>query len=166
MSADSSITIRLATEGEAGALHGLQMRAFAEEARLCRKADIPPLLETEAEILAHIRLNIAYVAELNGEIVGAVRGQPVEEGCRIRALIVEPAHQKKGIGRQLLKFIESVNESAPRIVLTTNTLVPGNREFYERHGYHVDELENVFADIFIAHMSKPRNSTPPSPASG
>jgi len=146
--------IRPAVPDDAPVMHAIQMRAFAEEGRLCGNTQIPPLTETPADIEIHIRTQTALVVLYEGSIVGAARGI-VESGvCTLRGICVEPASHGQGIGSALLRAVERAVRSARRFELTTNTRVTGNVRFYERRGYVVDALSQYAQGVVLAHMSK------------
>ncbi len=155
------ITIQRATPDDAKALHAIQMRAFAEEGRLCGMTDIPPLTEPLDDIERHIRTQTALAAREGDRIVGGVRGLVEGDACTIRALVVEPDRQGQGIGKSLLAALEAAIPPVRRIDLTTNTIVPGNVAFYERHGYLVVGHTRYTDRIVLAHMSKNVGSADP-----
>ena len=74
--------------------------------------------------------------------------------CTIRALVVDPAHQGRGIGSTLLRALESALPDVQRFELTTNMLMENNVPFYERHGYSVYETIQHNEIIRLALMSK------------
>lgn len=147
-------TITRATLADAPAMHALQMRAFAEEGRRLQRFDIPPLTETVDTIREHIARETALVARAGDTIVGCVRGIMEDGACRIRALVVEPGHQGKGIGSSLLRELERALPHVARFDLTTNPVMEGNVPFYERHGYRVTEITRHSPAITLAQMSK------------
>lgn len=147
-------TITRATLADAPAMHDLQMRAFAEEGRRLQRVDIPPLTETLASIVEHIERQTALAARSQGKIVGCVRGITSNGVCTIRALVVDPAHQGKGIGSSLLRELERALPHVARFDLTTNPVMEGNVPFYERHGYRVTEITQHSPTITLAQMSK------------
>lgn len=142
---------------DAPVIHAIQMRAFAEEGRLSETMAIPPLTETVDAIESLIRTQTVLVARDNGAIVGSARGILDGSICTIRGVLVDPPRQGNGIGAALLSAIESLHPNVERFQLTTNTLVPGNVRFYERHGYTVDELTRYTGKIVLAQMSKVRH---------
>ncbi len=148
-------TLGPATPEDAEVIRAIQMRAFAEEGRLCGDTDIPPLTEPVAAVAQHIRTQTVLVARIDGQIVGAARGLVDGSVCTIRGVVVEPAHQGRGIGSALLCAIERALPGVERFDLTTNTRVPGNVAFYERHGYRVTEFTPYKQTIVLAQMSKP-----------
>lgn len=143
-----------ATPADAQLIHDLQMRAFAEEGRLCKTSDIPPLTEDLASIDRHIRTQTVLTAREDGRIIASARGIVEGEVCSIQRVGVEPTHHGLGIGTALLRAIEQAHPHAERFNLTTNTAVPGNVQFYERLGYRVVEFTRVSETITLAQMSK------------
>ena len=140
---------------DAAVIHEIQMRAFAEEGRLSDSLQIPPLMESVGAIDLLIRTQTVLVAKDRERIVGSARGILEGSVCTIRGVIVEPSHQGQGIGASLLRAVEQLHPDVERFELTTNTLVPGNVEFYERRGYQVKELTKYTEKVVLAQMSKP-----------
>ena len=147
-------TLVAAVAADAKVIHGIQMRAFAEEGRLSDNLRIPPLTEDVAAIELHIRTQTVLTARDGERIVGAARGIVEGSVCTLRAVCVEPACQGRGIGAALVRAIERAHPNAERFELTTNTLVPGNVSFYERHGYHITALTPYTDKIVLAQMRK------------
>jgi len=87
----------------------------------------------EAHILGHGR---TWVAEVDGEIVGFSSADG--ERATIWALFIDPAHEARGLGRQLLaRAVEWLwSRGAAEIALTT---APGTRaeRFYRAAGWTV-----------------------------
>ncbi len=139
---------------DAPVIHAIQMRAFAEEGRLSDNMAIPPLTETVDAVEELIRTQTVLVAKADGAIVGSARGIQDGSSCTIRGVLVDPPWQGRGIGAALLSAVETLHPGVERFTLTTNTLVPGNVNFNERHGYRVDELTKYSGKIVLAQMSK------------
>lgn len=150
-------TIIPAVPADAAVIHGIQMRAFAEEGRLSESRHIPPLTEDVAAIDLHIRTQTVLTARDGERIIGSARGIVEGSVCTIRGVSVEPACQGRGIGAALLQAIEQAHPAVQRFVLTTNTLVPGNVSFYERRGYQITELTRYTDKIVLAQMAKVRS---------
>jgi len=148
------LTIRRATSSDVGAMHAIQMRAFAEEGCICGTRDIPPLQERPESIAEHVETQLALVAIEGSTALGCVRGVRDSDGWMVRALAVEPTMHGRGIGSALLRALETELPQAKRIHLKTNTLVPGNVSFYERHGYRVYEYTEPVPGIRLALMAK------------
>ena len=135
-------------------MHSLQLRAFEEECRRCGTRDLPPLQEQITSIADHIRSQIALVAKEGDSIVGCVRGLVANRVCTIRALVVDPSSQGRGLGSALLKALEAELKDIDRVDLTTNTIMERNVPFYERHGYRVIDYTTPIPGVTLAQMSK------------
>jgi len=147
-------TITRPQPGDAAAMHALQQKAFAEEGRRSGTTDIPPLTETVEGIAAHIQTQTALVAREGDAIVRSVRGVVTDGTCTIRALVVDPVCQGRGIGSRLLRALEAELPDVKRFELTTNMVMENNVPFYERHGYVVYETIQHSEIIRLALMSK------------
>ena len=148
------LSIAPAISEDAIVIHEIQMRAFAEEGRLSETVEIPPLMESVESIELLIRSQTVLTAKDGERIVGSARGVVEGSVCTIRGVIVEPSHHGRGIGGSLLQAVEQRHPDVERFELTTNTLVPGNVQFYERRGYKIDELTKFGEKIVLAQMSK------------
>ena len=148
------LTVRQAKIEDAVLMRELQQLSFAEEGRQSGTRDIPPLQESVDSIAQHIRQEIALVAEQNGMLLGSVRGVRGDHGYVVRALIVRPGQQGKGTGSLLLRTLEAAMTKPTRVDLTTNLSMQGNVQFYEKHGYKVQERTEPQPGIVLAHMSK------------
>jgi ribosomal protein S18 acetylase RimI-like enzyme len=146
--------ISRATPEDASAMLAIQRRAFAEEGRRSASVELPPLTETLAAIEEHIRHQTALTARDGARVIGAVRGIVADGVCTIRALVVEPEYQGRGIGTALLEALETSHPQVARFDLTTNTVMEGNVPFYERHGYRVTERKRYTDAVTLAHMTK------------
>lgn len=155
-------TLGPARPDDAAAMLDLQRRAFAEEGRRSGTQDIPPLTEQLDAVNEHIRTQTALVARDAGTIIGTIRGIVDGRACTVRALVVDPAYQGRGVGSALLDALERTLTDVARFDLTTNTLMEGNVPFYERRGYKVVELTRHSARVTLAQMSKTVDPTPAS----
>ena len=148
------LSIGPAAPDDAAVIHEIQMRAFAEEGRLSGTVEIPPLMESVDSIELLIRTQTVLTARDGDRVVGSARGILAGSICTIRGVLVEPSHQGRGIGASLLRAVEERHPGVERFELTTNTLVPGNVRFYERHGYTVHQLTRHGESIVLAQMRK------------
>jgi ribosomal protein S18 acetylase RimI-like enzyme len=148
------ITILPATTEQAPTILAIQKRAFEPEARLCDNWEIPPMTETLEAVLEHIVSATVLTAWIGPQLVGAARGILAGGVCTIRGVCIEPAHQGRRIGTMLLAAMERAHPTASRFELMTNSLMPRNVRFYERHGYRITELRPFADRIVLACMSK------------
>lgn len=59
-----------------------------------------------------------------------------EPACQLRGMAVDPAHQRSGIGRTLLRAIELVAKSRGKKLIWANARTPAV-PFYVKHGWKV-----------------------------
>ena len=144
-----------ATLGDAEALLALQRRAYAEEAARYDDWSIPPLTET-LDALQQAFATTTILKAVDGDvIVGAVRGKDESGICRVGRLIVEPEHQRQGIGSQLLRAIERYFPDVRSFELFTGEQSAGNLRLYERHGYMAIERKALSLKVTIIVLRKP-----------
>ena len=102
----------------AAKIHAVQMAAYEQEARLLEVNHFPPLDATVDQVRSSQEL--FFGALLGRRLVGlvAVSEEPTVQVLDIGSLVVEPSHQRQGVGRLLLSFIVSRFE-ALRITVST-----------------------------------------------
>jgi len=166
---DAEFTISPAAVSDAVDIHAIKLRAFAEEGRLSGTMDLPPLQEDLAAVERDIRANTVLIVRDAERTVGSARGEVSGTSCEIRAVCVDPSYQGRGIGAALLQAVEHAHPDVAQYELTTNTLVPGNVEFYQRHGYRIVGRTSFTDRIVLAHLIKTTaigdHSRPDSPYS-
>ena len=138
-------TIRPEQSGDAGAIHRLTERAFAEsewghsgEAQL-----VDRLRESCSE-------GVSLVAEIDDQVVGHILFTPaviVNEGETVTGMglapmSVLPEHQRKGIGSQLVEAgLEAVGAAGCPFVI-----VLGHPEYYPRFGFEPASQHGVTSE--------------------
>ena len=124
-------TIRLATQRDLDALYRLELVAF--ETDRFTKDQIDYLL-TQSRATT-------FVIELDAMIAGAacVLWRKSHQAARLYNLAVDPSHQGKGLGLELLKEceLEAARRGCSSITLEVREDNEGGIRFYERHGYVV-----------------------------
>ena len=81
------------------------------------------------------------VAEMNGEIAGALAYRLVDAGLHIAALATDPMWQRSGVGGYLVAEAELLARrfNIPRVIVSmTNDNLP-SLYFYQRRGYFVSQ---------------------------
>jgi ribosomal protein S18 acetylase RimI-like enzyme len=126
-------TIRPAIAADEPAVAGCVKAAFSIYVELIGRPPAPMLLDFPAVIAA----GWAWVAELDGKVVGALIQYETEEGFYLDTVAVLPALQGRRVGRTLLVFAEG--EARRRgfhsIYLCTNVKMTANQVLYPKIGY-------------------------------
>jgi GNAT superfamily N-acetyltransferase len=148
--------IRRAEKHEAGEIARIINAAFEVEREFRQGART-----SAAEISGLIERDVVLVAEEEGRLVGAVH--TVIEGAigYFGMLSVDPALQRKGVGRALLAAAEEQCRKAGCTTMTMSTgedrteLIP----YYGRLGYRVTHVETSTSAAFkrplrVVHMTK------------
>jgi GNAT superfamily N-acetyltransferase len=81
------------------------------------------------------------VAEMNGEVAGALAYRLIDAGLHVIALATDPMWQRSGVGSYLVAEAELLARglTIPRVIVsTTNDNLP-SLYFYQRRGYFVTE---------------------------
>lgn len=102
-----------------------------------------------------------YVAVTDGRLAGFIHicvNETLENEPRgeIRALSVDDKHRGGGIGAKLLDRAEewARGRGLAKVRVRSNIIRDRARAFYERHGYDVTKVQNVF-DKDLAMSSRP-----------
>ncbi len=87
--------------------------------------------------LACLETDTCFVAELEGDHAGYAAVRREGDTVRIEQLLVSPRHEREGIGRQLIEYIEgfAISEGALRLQIVVE---PDNRralDFYGRRSF-------------------------------
>lgn len=149
---DGRIQIELADEEDLAEILHIQKLAYASEAALY-KENIPPMTETMDDMREDFKKYKYLKAELDGVVIGAVRGKVQDGTCYIGRLIVHPDYQKHGIGTSLIRKIESVLPES-RYELFTGHLSTRNIALYEKNGYVQYQAIRVSDHLTHVYMEK------------
>lgn len=142
-----------ASPEDAAAILELQKLAYQSEAQLYNDLNIPPLTQTLDELRSDFTSKIFLKAQVEGKIVGSVRGYQAGITCYIERLIAHPDYQRQGIGTALMEQIESCFE-AQRFELFTGHKSDRNIHFYERLGYKLFKSEKINKTLSFVFMEK------------
>ncbi|MFF6994097.1 GNAT family N-acetyltransferase [Streptomyces sp. NPDC008313] len=134
-----SVTISVASEGDAEQIFRLQYLCFQGEAALYGNYRIAPLVQSLDSLRAEVAADCVFVARLGEEVVGSVRGRVDADGtAAIGRLCVHPRLQGHGIGARLLNAAENAlagEHGATTFRLHTGHRSEGNLRLYRRVGY-------------------------------
>ena len=88
------------------------------------------------EVARRMHERLVYVAFAGDELVGTVSLSPE----RVNTVFVDPSHQGRGIGAQMMQFVENVaRRQGRRSVCLTSSLTAVN--FYRKLGYEGEERQ-------------------------
>ena len=132
------VHIRPATESDFPALLDVQQIAFGEYAGIYKVSGWTT--ETLESLKEDAREKHIFVAEEGGTIVGSVRFWTVAGVCVIRLLSVSPAHQRQGVGKSLIREIESITTDAHKFYACTMLRTARNIQFFMQLGYRAETI--------------------------
>ncbi len=118
-------------------LLALQHAAYAVEAALIGDDRIPPLHESEQDLL---EAGLTWFATLEGDRVVGALGCSVQGGVvDLDRLVVDPGLHRQGVGAGLVEHVVAL---APRAVVSTGRANAPARALYERLGFtHEGDVE-------------------------
>ncbi|MEA2600454.1 MAG: hypothetical protein QOF89_1446 [Acidobacteriota bacterium] len=96
----------------------------------------------------------------SGKLVGSVRARQVGETCQVGRLIVHPAHQGQGIGKELMRAIERRFEGVKGFELFTGHRSERNLRLYRELGYRDVREEQVSPVLTLVHLRKESRCSP------
>jgi tRNA (guanine37-N1)-methyltransferase len=124
------------------------------EARDNETWDIPPLVETLADVQRWLATFQTHVVRVEGRLIAAVRGRLEGNRYRIGRLMVAPDVQGRGLGRWLLELAESTApDAAVEFELFTGARSRDNLRRYRKAGYRVVSRRD---DEGVITLTKPR----------
>lgn len=117
------VTMRSYRSEDEGLLFGLAKFAFAEH--------------DERRTLTALERDTVFIAELGGEPAGYVAVEEEDGALRIEQLVVHPAHEAEGIGRQLLEWAEgyAISAGAARLQVVAESHNAPAVSFYRGRGF-------------------------------
>lgn len=139
---------------DAASILELQKLAYQSEAQLYNNFSIPPLTQTLDELRSDFTRKTFLMAQVEGRIVGSVRGYQTGNTCYLERLIVHPDFQGQGIGTELMKRVESCFDQAQRFELFTGHKSDRNIHLYERLGYRIFKSEKINQSLSFVFMEK------------
>lgn len=153
--------IEQATVADAAEILALQKLAYLSEAELYGDFFIPPLVQTQAEMVAEFARR-TFLKMLDGEeIIASVQGLQIGGTCYVGRLMVHPDRQGQGLGTRLMAAIEAVFPGAGRFELFTGHKSFANIRLYERLGYRVFRTDTVSPALSLVFMEKMRHEMKP-----
>lgn len=135
-------------------LEGDFERAPDRVAALANGSHVPGNGHSEADQIVFLK------AVVNGKIIGSIRGFALGETAYLRRMIVHPYFRRRGIGRRLLKEIESAFPDAKRFEAKTGHQSKRNLFQLSQGGYQVFRTEPYTPNINWVYLQKDRTPAP------
>lgn len=135
----------------------LQKTCYLEEAELYGDFKIPPLTQTLDAITSDYEKEKILKIESKGKVIGSVRGFLEKETCKIGRLIVDEKFRNKGLGKLLMKEIESKFDSAERFELFTGHKSDRNLSLYNKLGYSEFQKKRINENLELIFLEKKNN---------
>ena len=139
--------IRLATQGDAEAIHDLTHLAYSKWVPLIGRNPLPMNVDYKEALKIH-RFDLLYI---NQNLAALLETYPAEDCLFLENLCVSPEFQRRGLGKILLKHAEEIARETGHtsIRLDTNKLFTGNVELYHRTGYITEWEKPVTGGIHV-----------------
>jgi len=134
--AHAPVTVRPATAADADAIARCVDAAYRHY--IARIGKMPgPMLDDYAQVVRRERVFVAQVDDMPGAIAGVLVLMQTVDGFLLDNIAVHPDHQRRGIGRRLLRLAESEarDSGCAHLALYTHELMTESIDFYRRVGY-------------------------------
>lgn len=149
-----SASIRQAVETDLPAVRRCAEAAYVMYVERIGKKPAPMV----ADFAAAIEAGNLHVAVESGKVVGFVVFYPRADHLHLENVAVDPHHQRGGIGKRLIEFVEAqaIGSGFDRVELYTNARMSENRAIYPRLGYVEFErrIEDGFDRIYYRKLLK------------
>lgn len=146
--------IERADVADAEEILSLIKRAFTSVGEQYGDPKLPPLTETLDSHRTRYEDHVVLKATRDGRIVGSVQGVMSGETCLVERLVVDPAHQGRGIGRALALEIENRFPQARRFELFTGHASAETLGLYESIGYRKCRTQPVHDRLTLVYLEK------------
>jgi len=147
--------IQRATADDLPEILRLQRRCYQSEAELYGDPHLPPLRQTQGELVAEFRGKAFFKIVEQGRVVASVRCHLQERTLLIERLIVTPERQGQGLGTALLSYVEGCFPEAGRAELFTGHRSERNLRLYHRLGYREVRRQAVAPHLTLVFLQKP-----------
>jgi ribosomal protein S18 acetylase RimI-like enzyme len=152
----NDVEILTATIADAPRILEIQKKAFQVEALLYGRDDLPPLMQSLDSFMQEFNKYDYLKATFQGQVIGSVRASVTGNTCFIGRLIVDPEYQKKGVGTELMDYLENKYNAIPRFELFTGKKSGENIRLYSKRGYRIFDESCESDNIELVKMEKVR----------
>jgi ribosomal protein S18 acetylase RimI-like enzyme len=152
------IKINIAELTDLKVILDLQKEAYRQEAEIYNDFNIPPLTQNIDSLKTEWQNGIVMKAESNGQIIGSVRAEWIDNICKIGKLIVKPDFQNQGIGKRLMTEIERLFNTCSTYELFTGDKSEKNLTLYRKLGYKDFKTEQIDNNLKLIYLQKRNNA--------
>ncbi len=136
----------------------LQKEAYSQEAEIYNDFDIPPMTQNIDSLKIEWQNGTVIKAERNGQIIGSVRAELIDDVCKIGKLIVKPDFQNQGIGKRLMTEIERLFNTCSTYELFTGDKSEKNLTLYRKLGYIDFKTKQIDNNLKLIYLQKQNNA--------
>ncbi len=156
-----SILFKKAAVEDAQEIQNITHKAFVAYAQEIRKeGHVDALNETVDDIISDIRHKHVYLCQLDGELVGSVRFEVLDDGIAyLSRLAIDPDIQSIGIGGLLL---EKAHQECRALGVRAVTLHTASKKrssvsFYLKNGYYIHSItrDKAYIRAFMVNELEP-----------
>lgn len=151
MPSEPTVEFRAAKPEDAGMIREVVRSAYAKWIPMIGREPRPMNADYEQAVREH-QIELIYVGS---KMAGLIETMLRDDHLWIENVAVEPGHQGKGLGRQLLARAErrAVEAGRAEIRLLTNAAFEANVALYEKTGYRITAREPFMGGTTL-YMSK------------
>ncbi len=146
------VRLNMQDELVAGSVWRLQHKAYAIEAQLIGFAQLPPLMETIASLQQCEQDFYGVVAD--EELQAVISIEEYDQTVTVCRLMVEPEHHRKGLGRQLLRYVEQLYPVAKLFLVSTGSLNEPALRLYQSMGYKPRRQWEAAPGLMLTDLAK------------
>ena len=137
---------------DAKAILTVQIPAYEVEAMFIQSRSIPPLHDTVESIQLCDETFYGYYSE--GRLTGFISYQCEDNVLDIHRLVVHPTFFRQGIASKLLQFIEQLEPTVKKIIVSTGSANKPALQFYLKHGFVAIDQMQVGEYLWITKLEK------------
>lgn len=130
----------------------VQRAAYLVEAELIGSFDIPPLHEDMETLQQTGETFYGYWVE--EVLAGAISYKRTSSILDIHRLVVHPAYFRRGIGKNLVQFVEQVEDGIETIIVSTGAKNVPAKRLYTQLGFVEKKEEEVIPGLLISLFEK------------
>jgi GNAT superfamily N-acetyltransferase len=130
----------------------IQIPSYRKEAELIEYYDLPPLKDTVKTIQQCGETFYGYY--INGKLCGVIAIKVDKGVIDIHRLFVSPLHFRKGIAKELLKYIQTYEQGANKLIVSTGSKNLPALNFYIKNGFTIAKEVKIAENLLLTLLQK------------